>query len=122
MTPFPRSLLAVARQRHGLLTAQELTQERVVGRSRSQLLNSGVLVSMHRGVYRIGSHVETFEQRCLAACLASPGAALSGPTAARLGWTISRVPDDDIEHRLSQTVDELRDIAALCAARQSQAS
>ena len=110
MTPFPRSLLAVARQRRGLLTAQELTQERVVGRSRSQLLNSGVLVSMHRGVYRIGSHVETFEQRCLAACLASPGAALSGPTAGRI-WGLRKVFTDDV-HIISRGTIHLVGIAA----------
>lgn len=36
---------------------------------------------------------------------------------ARLGWTISRVTDDDINNRLMETVDQLIDIASVVGAR-----
>jgi very-short-patch-repair endonuclease len=95
MAPFPRELLAIARDRHGLITVRELERERVVGRARTTALRSGLLVPIHEGVYRIGSHPETFEQRCLAACLAAPGTATSGPSGARLTG-LRRVATEDV--------------------------
>lgn len=95
MAPFPRELLALARDRHGLITARELVGERVVGRARTNALRSGLLVPIHKGVYRIGSHPETFEQLCLAACLAAQGTATSGPSGARLTG-LRRVMTDDV--------------------------
>ena len=110
MTTLTRPLLASARQRHGLLTARELKRERVVGRRRSELLEAGLLVPVHRGVYRIASHPETFEQRCVAACLAAPHAAISGPTAGRV-WGLRKVFTDDV-HLLSRATVHLFGVAA----------
>jgi very-short-patch-repair endonuclease len=84
MVSIPRSVLDAARERHGLVVAADLRAARIVGRARSDALNSGLLVPVHRGVYRLGSHHVTFEMRCAAACLAAPDAAIAGPTAARL--------------------------------------
>ncbi len=95
MRPFPRPLLTLAQQRHGLVTAAELTKHGVLGRTRSATLESGLVVPVHRGVYRLGSHAESFEQRCLAACLAAPDACLSGPTAGRI-WGLRKVRTDDV--------------------------
>ena len=103
MKPLPRQLLADARLRHGLLTAPDLVAFGIVGRWRSSVLDSGLLVPVHRGVYRIASHADSFEQRCLAACLAAPDAALSGPTAGRL-WGLRKVFTDDVHLIAGRTV------------------
>jgi very-short-patch-repair endonuclease len=62
----------------------DLDRTAVSARTRATALDSGLLSKVHRNVYRVASHEETFEQRCVAACLAAPHAALSGPTAGRL--------------------------------------
>ena len=84
MPPLPRSALATARTQYGLLSTSDLTSASVSARARIGALESGLLSKVHRNVYRVSSHEETFEQRCVAACLAAPHAALSGPTAGRL--------------------------------------
>lgn len=95
MRPLPRSLISTARGRHGLLTAAELSRERYVGRARAEALDSGIIVPVHRGVYRISSHEVTYHQRCTAALMAAPDAVLSGPTAAQM-WNLRRVVTDDV--------------------------
>lgn len=95
MRPFPRPLIGVARARHGLLTAAELSRERYVGRTRSTAIAAGMLVPVHRGIYRISTHEVTYLQRCAAALLAAPDAVLSGPTAAQL-WNLRRTTTDDV--------------------------
>lgn len=84
MKPLPRPLLADARDRCGLITVADLRSHGIVGRARVALFESGQLLRVHRGVYKLASHPDCFEQRCLAACLAAPNAALSGPTAGRI--------------------------------------
>lgn len=110
MTPFPRELLAVARDRHGLITARELTAQRVVGRARTDVLRSGLLVPVHKGVYRIASHAESFEQRCLAACLAAPEAVVSGTSGGRL-MNLRGTFTDDV-HVVSHTSVKLHGVNA----------
>lgn len=104
MRPFPRSLLAQARSSDGLLTATQLSNTGVVGRYRSAALDAGQLVRIHRGVFRLTSHAESFEQRCLAACLAAPDAALSGATAGRL-WGLRGVSTDDVHLLARRKID-----------------
>lgn len=84
MVSIPRSVLDAARGRHGLVVSADLRAAHIVGRARSDALNSGQLVPVHRGVYRLASHPVTFEMRCAAACLAAPDAVIAGPTAGRL--------------------------------------
>ena len=93
--PLPRSALATARTQYGLLSVTDLNDAAVSGRARSGALESGLLAKVHRNVYRVGSHAETFEQRCVAACLAAPDAALSGPSAGRL-MGLRKVWTDDV--------------------------
>jgi len=109
MKPVPRSLLAEARSRHGLLTALDLTRSGVVGRARTEAFETGQLVTVHRGVYRLASHAESFEQRCTAACLAAPDAALSGPTAGRL-WGLRKVRTDDV-HLIARRAIQLEGVS-----------
>lgn len=110
MKPFTRPLLERARRRRGLLTIADLNRFAVVGRTRAELLSSGMLVPVHRGVYRLGDYDSSFQQRCLAACLAAPDAALSGPTAARL-WNIRKIRTDDV-HLLAGRRIKLRGVTA----------
>lgn len=99
MKPLPRELAAIARGRHGLLSASELLKYGIRGRTRTVMLETGTLVAVHRGVYRLGASPVTFEQRCHAALLAAPSAVISGRTAARL-WGLRKVRTDDV-HILS---------------------
>lgn len=110
MKPIPRPLAALARDRHGLLTAAELRDHQVRGRTRTVMLESGALVPVHRGVYRLGTHAVTFEQRCLAALLAAPTAILSGRTAGRL-WDLRKLTTDDV-HVLALHNVKLRGVDA----------
>lgn len=106
--PLPRSLLSIARRQHGLVTADDLALERYGGRARSAALEAGLLVPVHRGVYRIGSHEVTFDQRCRAALLAAPDAALAGRTAGRV-WGLRKVWTDDV-HVLARRAIKLEGV------------
>lgn len=109
MADLPRPLLAVARAQCGLLTVSDLLDHGISRRVRGRLVSSGMLVSVHKGVYRLGTHRVTFEQRCRAAILFAPDAVLSGPTAGRL-WGLRRVVTDDV-HILAKRRIHLREIS-----------
>ena len=110
MKPLPRHVLAAAREQRGLVTAADLKEAGIVGRSRSVALHQGMLVPVHRGVYRVPSDAPSFEQRCLAALLAAPDAALSGPTAGRI-WGLRKVFSDDV-HIIARHAIHLEAVAA----------
>jgi len=103
MNELPRPLLAVARSRHGLVTADDLDRFGVGRNQRRRLVASGVLVRVHRGVLRFASHPVTFEQRCQAALLFAPDAVLSGPTAGRI-WGLRKVFTDDVHILARRTI------------------
>src|SRR5215207_6451604 len=107
MQPLPRSIMATARLQHGLLTTHDLATAGVSARDRSGALAGGLLSIVHRGVYRITSHAETFEQRCVAACLAVSDGVISGPSAGRL-WGLRKVSTNDV-HMLSRRTIHLFD-------------
>jgi very-short-patch-repair endonuclease len=110
MADLPRPLLAIARSQRGLLTASDLQSHAVGRRARTDMVASGMLVAVHKGVYRVGSHPTTFEQRCEAALLFAPDAVVSGPTAGRL-WGLRKVMTDDV-HVLAKRTIHLREISA----------
>ncbi|TDT17061.1 uncharacterized protein DUF559 [Ilumatobacter fluminis] len=110
MRPLPRAVLDGARRQHGLVTATDLRRADYAGRARTDALACGLLVRVHKGVYRIGSHAETFEQRSKAALLAAPDAVLAGPTAARF-WNLRSVRTDDV-HILALRAIKLRGVHA----------
>jgi very-short-patch-repair endonuclease len=103
MQSLPRSALAIARAQHGLLTIDDLFRSEVSSRTRANVLASGLLSKVHRDVFKVSSHEETFEQRCVAACLAAPHAALSGPTAGRL-MGLRKVSTNDVHVISRRTV------------------
>lgn len=100
MKPLARELLALARTQRGVVSAADLERFNVVGRARSTLLHTGQLVALHKGVYRFAVTGDSFEQRCVAACVAAPHAVLSGPTAGRW-WGLRRVFTEDV-HLISR--------------------
>lgn len=110
MKPFPRTLLEAARHQLGIVTAQDLAAARIIGRARTTAIETGQLVPVHRGVYRLSSHVESFENRCMAALFAAPDAALSGRTAGRI-LGLRKVFTDDI-HILARRSIQLECVTA----------
>jgi very-short-patch-repair endonuclease len=93
-----------------LLSVGDLDRSAVSARARSGALDSGLLSKVHRSVYRLTSHAETFEQRCVAACLAAPHAALSGPSAGRL-MGVRKVWTNDV-HVISKSTVLLLGVVA----------
>lgn len=77
--------------RHGVVTDSQLRGDAVPKHVRRRLVSAGLLVAVHQGVYRLASAPDTFESRCVAACLADPTAVISGLAAARL-WEFRHVP------------------------------
>lgn len=106
----PRELLAAARTQFGLVTVAQLDQAGVRGRRRMAAFHEGQLVPLHDGVYRLASHPDSFEQRCLAATFAAPGGCLSGPTAGRL-YGLRKVFSNDV-HLLARNAIELPGVVA----------
>ena len=70
---------------HGLITKQQVLAAGFTARTVSRAIERGGYEEVLPGVLRSVQHPVTFESRAMAAQLhAGPGAALSGPTAARL--------------------------------------
>ncbi len=84
-------------QRHGIVTHDELTIDGFSEHSLRWQLAHDVLVPVHRGVYRMATSPDTFEARCVAACLADPTAIVTGVAAARL-WEFRHVWRPEVPH------------------------
>lgn len=112
-TPVPSAVLAHARGQHGLVTLDQLNRARVSRRRRTQLLSGQFLVPVHHGVFRLGSHDVTFEQACLAACLALPDFVVSGTAAGRL-LGLRRMPTGPVHVLGRRKGAALRDVVVHC--------
>jgi very-short-patch-repair endonuclease len=99
MATISPSLTRRIAQRHGIVTHDELTADGYTSNTLRWQLDRGVLLPVHRGVYRIGTSPDTFESRCAAACLAEPLAIVTGVAAARL-WDFRHVWRPDVPHVL----------------------
>jgi very-short-patch-repair endonuclease len=95
MATIPTTSLAFARTHLGLITTERLSADGVTRHGRSALTASGMIVPIHQGVYRFGSHPVSFEQQCLAACLAIDSLVISGTSAGRL-MGLRRMPDGPV--------------------------
>jgi len=84
MSQLPAAAATLARRQHGLVTSEQFRQLDVSTYRRRRLLEADTIRVFHDGVYRFVAVAESFEQRCLAACLAIPDLAISGPSAGRL--------------------------------------
>lgn len=109
MTSLPRHLLEVAAHQHGLLTARSMADGEVRRHTRARLVRQGLLEPVHAGVYRLGGQRQTFEQQCLAACLASPIVVVSGTSAGRLS-NLRRMPDGPVHVMTPGTKLELNGV------------
>lgn len=99
MATLSPSLARLIAHRHGIVTHDELTADGYTANTLRWQLANGVLVPVHRGVYRIATSPETFESRCAAACLADPSAIVTGISAGRL-WTFRHVWRAEVPHVL----------------------
>ena len=72
------------RHHHGIATTAKLDQLDVSEWSRKQLVRNGLLIPVHRGVYRVGTQPVTLESRCTALCAFQPEGFVTGPTAGLL--------------------------------------
>jgi hypothetical protein len=102
MPHFSAALLERAATRHGVLTATDMLDDGISRHAISHLTQERILKRQHNGVYRIASSPQTFEARCVAACLADDEAVVTGPAAARL-WEFRHVfrpnvPDILVRH------------------------
>jgi Transcriptional regulator, AbiEi antitoxin len=68
------------RDHHGIITIAQLAKCGVPRRVRDQLILSGLLVPVYRGVYRIATQAVTLESRCAALSAFQPEGFVTGPT------------------------------------------
>ena len=99
MPTISRTLAATVAARHGIVTHSELSADGVTHHGVRRLVEHGLLVAVHKHVYRFATSPDTFESRCAAACAADPFAIVSGVAAARL-WEFRHVWRPDIPHLL----------------------
>ena len=93
-------LSATVARRWGIVTATELLE---IGLSSSiirGLVRTGTLIGVHSGVYRMATSPDTFESRCVAACLADPEVVVTGLAAARL-WQFRHTARPEIPEVLA---------------------
>lgn len=69
------------RQHHGIITAARLSRCGITHWTRKQLVHDGVLLTVHKGVYRVATQPVTLESRCAALCAFQPKGIITGPTA-----------------------------------------
>jgi hypothetical protein len=67
-----------------MISTEQLNSCGVSPGRRRRLLESGVFIRAHPTVFRFAAAPDTFEGRCVAACLADSSVAISGVTAGRL--------------------------------------
>lgn len=90
MPHLSRQLASRVATRHGIVTVDELLADGLTTSAVRRWNTHGVIARCHDGVYRVTTSPDTFESRCVAACLAEPTAVVTGPAAARL-WRFRHV-------------------------------
>ena len=88
-------LTALVRARHGIVTMRELLADGMGSNTIRNLVLHRNLIVVHRGVYRWATTPDTFEARCVAACVAAADVVVTGPAAARL-WGFRHVSRVDV--------------------------
>ena len=99
MPTISHTLAATVAVRHGIVTHAELSADGVTHHAVRRLVERGMLVAVHKRVYRFATSPDTFESRCAAACAADPFAIVSGVAAARL-WEFRHTWRPDVPHLL----------------------
>jgi very-short-patch-repair endonuclease len=100
----------IARGQHGVVTRSQLLAAGLSVTEIGDRLRKGVLIGVHRGVYRVGHRAPSVEARYLAAVLASgEGALLSGRSAAwLLGLVRGEAPPPEVATRSERRVPGVR--------------
>jgi hypothetical protein len=83
----------IAASQHGLITRAQLRESGLTDAMIDGLLARGLLVRVHRGVYRVAGMPVTWRQSVLAACLAGGPAAVASHRAAAALWGLERVEE-----------------------------
>ena len=99
MPTISHTLAATVAVRHGIVTHAELSADGVTHHAVRRLVERGMLVAVHKRVYRFATSPDTFESRCAAACAADPFAIVGGVAAARL-WEFRHTWRPDVPHLL----------------------
>ena len=95
MKPIDVSLNRLAARQYSLAHRKQLLDLGMSARQIQSRVESGWLVPVHRGVYRLAGAAESHEQAVLAACLASHGAA--SHRSAALLWGLRGVAEAPVE-------------------------
>jgi very-short-patch-repair endonuclease len=97
----------IASTAHGVVTASQLLSAGVTRREIEVRLRKGVLIRVHRGVYRVGHLAPSVEATYLAAVLAAgEGALLCGRAAAHLlGLVKGRAPGPEVIARTQRRIE-----------------
>jgi very-short-patch-repair endonuclease len=100
-------LARTASTAHGVVTASQLLSAGVTRREIEVRLRKGVLIRVHRGVYRVGHLAPSVEATYLAAVLAAgEGALLCGRAAAHLlGLVKGRAPGPEVIARTQRRIE-----------------
>lgn len=106
MATFPPKLTGQIRRQHGVISAGQLQSHGITRSQRRTLQASGLLTSIHQGVYLVATAERTIEARAVAACLAHPRLVVSGPTAGRLTGC-RNMPGNDVHVMTTGGVTQL---------------
>lgn len=106
MATFPPRLTGQIRRQHGAISAEQLQAHGITRSQRRTLQASGLLTSIHQGVYIVATAERTIEARAVAACLAHPRLVVSGPTAGRLTGC-RNMPGNDVHAMTTGGVTQL---------------
>jgi len=90
MALLSNTLAAVIAARHGIVTVDDLIADGYTPNGIKRQVRSGFLVRMHHDVLRVATSPDSFESRCVAACIADPEIVITGVAAARL-WAFRHV-------------------------------
>jgi hypothetical protein len=97
MAGFTPQALDVLQRHHGIATSAMLAEAGVGKSARQRLVAKGLLMELHKGVYRIGSSPLTLFARCAALCLAHRSSFITGPTGGTLVG-LRRMPRSPLVH------------------------
>jgi very-short-patch-repair endonuclease len=97
MATISRPLATVVSERHGIVTHDQLLADGVTHHSVRRQIERGLLVVVHKHVYRLATSPNTFEARCAAACAADRFVLIGGVAAARL-WDFRHVWRPEVPH------------------------
>lgn len=106
-TTVPLVLAEMASRQHGLVSRQQVLGAGVTADEIRRRLRAGVLLPVHRGVYRVGHEAPSVDATYLAAVLAcGEGALLSGRSAAHVfGLVRGRPPAPEVTAQLKRRIE-----------------